>query len=137
MNEPEYHEGGCLCGRLRYRIGGPIESVTHCHCTMCRRAHAAVAVTWITLPAERFTFTAGTPRVYHSSPQAKRAFCGDCGSQITFWSKRVPGEIDVSLATLDHPDHHAADRHTFAASRLPWLHLDEHLPMHPGWTPKP
>lgn len=136
MSESTQHEGGCLCGRLRYRISGTIDSIGHCHCTMCRRAHGAVAVTWITLKAEQFTFTSGKPKVYHSSEEAKRAFCADCGSQITFWSQREPCEIDVSLGTLDHPEAHPATRHNFAGNRLPWLHIDEQLPKHAGWTAK-
>ena len=136
MNEnTREHAGGCLCGRLRYHITGPIDSVGHCHCGMCRRSSGGVVTTWISLPAERFTFTRGKPAVYQSSEHGKRSFCGDCGAQITFWSRRSPAEIDVTLATLDDVSDHPADRHVFVKDRLPWLHLDEHLPCHQEWTP--
>ena len=129
------HAGGCLCGRLRYKITGPIDSVGHCHCGMCRRSSGGIIVTWITLPAERFTFVSGRPAVYRSSEHGKRSFCGDCGAQITFWSRRAPAEIDVTLATLDDAAEYPADRHVFVKDRLPWLHLDEQLPCHQEWTP--
>ncbi len=29
-------EGGCLCGEIRYRVGGDC-GVTHCHCIHCRK----------------------------------------------------------------------------------------------------
>jgi len=135
-NDQERHTGGCLCGRLRYRITGPIDSVGHCHCGMCRRASGGIVVTWITVPPERFTFTSGTTGVYQSSEDAKRSFCRDCGSQITFRSRRAPGEIDVTLATLDDAHAHPADRHVFVKDRLPWLHLDEELPEHAEGTPR-
>ena len=128
-------EGGCLCGKVRHRITGPIESVCHCHCSMCRRSSGGTVVTWVTVPADRFAFTRGKPALYRSSAKGERRFCRDCGTQLTFWSEDPPGNIDVTLATLDHPENHPADRHIWTSSRLAWLHLDEHLPGHPEFTP--
>ena len=34
----------------------------------------------------------------------------------------------MTIATLDQPELAPADRHIWTDSRLPWLHLDEHLP---------
>jgi hypothetical protein len=134
-DENESHGGGCLCGRLRYRIDGPIDSVGHCHCGMCRRSSGGIVVTWVMVPAERFTFTSGTPGVYQSSQHGKRSFCRDCGAQITFWSQRSPAEIDITLGTLDEVRDYPADRHVYVKDRLPWLRLDEGLPEHEGGTP--
>ena len=41
----EIHEGGCLCGSIRYRVvGDPIRAGV-CHCTFCkRRSGSAFAV---------------------------------------------------------------------------------------------
>ena len=104
MDDATQATGGCLCGRTRYAITKPPRHVSHCHCSMCRRANGAVAVTWVSLDADGFTFTSGQPTVYQSSCDAKRTFCASCGSQLTFWSKCKPDEIDVSLGTLDEPE---------------------------------
>ena len=33
------YDGGCLCGTLRYRaVVGVSKTVTHCYCSMCRKA---------------------------------------------------------------------------------------------------
>ncbi len=130
MSEPESHEGGCLCGEVRYRIKGAIDSVGHCHCTMCRRWSGAVAVTWFTVPLDRFALTKGELATYRSSDHGERRFCPACATQVAFWSNQRPDEIDITLGTLDHPERHPADHHVFAANRLPWLHLDEQLPAH-------
>ena len=39
-----------------------------------------------------------------------------------------PETVDVTVATLDHPERVRATRHIWVGSRLPWLHLDEDLP---------
>ena len=36
------------------------------------------------------------------------------------------------IATLDYPERAAPSRHIFIENRLPWLHLDEHLPGREG-----
>ena len=41
---------------------------------------------------------------------------------------RSGARIDVTVATLDHPERVRANRHIWTSSRLPWLHLDEDLP---------
>jgi len=121
--------GGCLCGGVRYRIDGPIQGATaHCHCTMCRRASGAPVVTWFTVKTDDYAVTKGAPGVYRSSEKAERTFCPTCGAQLTFRTDEAPGFVDVTLATLDDPENHPATLHIWTESRLPWLHLDEHLP---------
>jgi len=130
MSEAEIHEGGCLCGGLRYRVTGPIDEVNHCHCTMCRRWSGAVAVTWFTVAPARFEVIRGELASYHSSDHGERLYCPACASQIAFRSSKRPDDIDVTLGSLDHPERYPAKRHVFTANRLPWLHLDEDLPAH-------
>jgi len=131
----ETHDGGCLCGAVRYRITGPLPPGGHCHCSMCRRSAGALVVTWTTVEEERFAIIAGTLAVYASSATAERLFCPACGSSLVFRSKTYPTLIDVTVATLDHPERHPADRHVFWGNRMPWLHLDDHLPKYDGFTP--
>ena len=128
MSAPDSIEGGCLCGALRYRASGPLEGVTHCHCTLCRRWSGAVAVTWFTVPLGRFALLKGEFATYESSDHGRRHYCGACATQLAFWSSQRPGEIDITLGTLDAPEAHPASYHVYTTSRLPWLRLDEHLP---------
>ena len=128
---PERHEGGCLCGALRYRIEGPLAPSIHCHCRLCQRSTGAPVVTWVSFPATRFTMTRGTPAEYASSSHGRRLFCADCGTQIAFRTTRRGDDIDVTVASLDHPEDHAPGSHIWTESRLTWLRLDEHLPGKP------
>lgn len=33
----EIHEGGCVCGAVRYRVKAPPQAGLVCHCTWCQR----------------------------------------------------------------------------------------------------
>lgn len=122
------HQGGCLCGALRYRIDAALDDVAHCHCSLCRRSSGGIVVTWATLPRTVFQWLAGRPASYESTPGNWRRFCGHCGTQLVFESEQSPDSLDVTIASLDHPERVPAQRHIWVKSRLPWLHLDEQLP---------
>lgn len=34
---PEIHEGGCVCGAVRYRVRNKPVRTTACHCSFCQR----------------------------------------------------------------------------------------------------
>lgn len=128
------HEGGCLCGAVRYRVDGPIDSVAHCHCESCRRSAGAVFVTWFTIPRERLMWTKSSPRQFTSSPGVTRQFCGTCGTELAYSKEKTATFIDLTLGSLDCASGHPADRHVWTADRLDWLHIDDHLPAHEGWS---
>ena len=124
----QIHTGGCHCGHLRYQFSGPLHDIAHCHCSICRRVSGGIVTTWITVPAADFAWLGGTPSRYDSSASCVRYFCPTCGAQVALITQLSPLSIDVTIATLDHPEHAPAERHIWSDSRLPWLHLDEHLP---------
>lgn len=76
--------GGCMCGAVRYEAIGDPKFVGHCHCHSCRKHSGAPVVTWVAFNPEQVTFTNGEPKLYESSPGIKRAFCGDCGTPLTW-----------------------------------------------------
>lgn len=132
--EKDTHEGGCLCGALRYRVEGPIESVGHCHCNSCRRSSGAAFVTWFTVELERLAWTVGKATQYMSSPGVTREFCGTCGTELAYSNNKAEKTIDITIGSLDCATNHPADRHIWTADKLKWLRIDEHLPAWRGWT---
>ncbi|HKI99083.1 MAG TPA: GFA family protein [bacterium] len=130
------HEGGCLCGAVRYSAQGEPVGVEYCHCSMCRRASGAPVVVWATYAAEAVAFTQGRPAEYASSANGRRGFCNRCGGALTFrWQDR-PGEIDVTVGSLDEPQRFAPGHHIYDADRLPWLTIADDLPRYPASKPK-
>ncbi len=124
--------GGCLCGAVRYRIGGAPRLVSHCHCSMCRRASGAPFFTWLTLRSELVAFEGAEPARRQSSAHGWRAFCAACGAQIASGSSAYPAYVEISAASLDEPGRVRPERHVFWPDRLPWVDCDDGLPRHIG-----
>lgn len=120
--------GGCHCGHIRYQFSAALQDIAHCHCSICRKVSGGIVTTWITVPAASFHWLKGTPSRYDSSSRCARFFCSNCGAHLALMTSLSPDSIDVTIATLDQPEHAPAQRHIWTDSRLPWLHLDEYLP---------
>jgi hypothetical protein len=134
MTEPKL-EGGCQCGAIRYRVTGAPVMAAICHCAMCRRANAAPAVAWAMFQETQVAFLSGRPTTYTSSPEARRGFCSVCGTQICFTADYIPGLIDLTIGSLDHPDKIAPTLHYWDSKRLPWVHFADDLPKLPEFPP--
>lgn len=128
-------EGGCQCGAVRYRITGEPVFAAICHCSMCRRAHAAPAVAWAMFSEAQVSFTAGKPAAYASSPDAERGFCAMCGTPLSFTASFIPGLIDIAIGSLDRPEAIPPALHYWDSKRLPWVHFADDLPRFPEFPP--
>src|SRR3546814_7052066 len=93
-------EGGCLCGRVRWRAEEPVRHRTHCHCSLCRKGSGAIVVAWITVQRTGFAWTGEPPATYRSTPSAERSFCAVCGSKLTFVHDDVPDDIGLAVGCL-------------------------------------
>jgi len=128
--------GSCLCGTVRFEIDLPTMLCAHCHCTMCRRAHGAGYVTWVTLPPAQFRLVGGEDRLvrYRSSEHATRSFCGVCGSSLFFESANRPDQLDVVLANFTAPIDRDPEFHVYFDDRAAWVHVGDDLPRLGGVT---
>ena len=140
MANRDIHEGGCLCGAVRYRaVAGESRTVTHCHCRMCRKATGGSFVTWAEFPAGDFVYTEGQAKTFRSSDLAERAFCGRCGCQLTYRAVGDPAGLAeavwVALGGMDRPGDIEPTHHIFTDDQLPGLRLDDDLPRWPSQLP--
>lgn len=123
-------EGGCDCGRIRYRMIGPPLIVHCCHCRWCQRETGASFALNAMVETERLTLLAGMPEVIvtpsHSGRGQKILRCPDC--RIALWSHYPGGGNDVAfvrVGTLDEPDRITPDIHIYTESKQPWVVLPE------------
>lgn len=128
--------GGCQCGQVRYQVEGEPILVALCHCSMCRRAHAAPMVAWAMFAQEQVRFTTSEPARYGSSDGAERSFCAGCGTQIGFTADYIPGLVDLTVGSFDQPEALPPAFHYWETERLPWLKIDDGLPRHAEFPPQ-
>jgi hypothetical protein len=123
-------EGSCLCGEVRYRAIGPLGRMGHCHCVDCRKAHGAAFATFVDVVRERLVMLRGEGlmRRHRARSGSVRAFCGDCGSLLTWERDEDPGTVSVAVGTFDTPPDRAPEYHIFVRSKLPWIEIRDGLP---------
>lgn len=124
------HEGGCLCGEVRYSVIEFVDSVANCHCKMCQRHTGAPYATYACVEANNFRWLQGEQLLqnYTANNKTTRRFCGNCGSSLTFVSPLETADvIELSLATLDGDSPVKPDAHIFLESKANWTELNDDL----------
>lgn len=92
--------GGCLCGRVRYRVRGKMKDVIACHCRSCRRMSGHFfAATAAGRDCFEITESAGLAW-YVSSESSRRGFCRECGSSL-FFDHGPEEPIGIAAGSVD------------------------------------
>lgn len=102
------HEGGCLCGGVRYAtLGLPIR-VTVCHCLFCQKATGSAYMVEPIFDDDKFSVLAGTPKIFDqvsagSGKVVHIHFCPDCGTKLWLTFERFPRGVGIYAGTFDDP----------------------------------
>ena len=97
------YEGGCHCGRVRYRVTGDLARVTECNCSMCAKKgflHLIVA-------RAAFELLSGADAITtyrFNTGVAQHHFCRHCGIHSYYVPRSDPDKIDVNARCLDDFD---------------------------------
>ncbi len=129
--------GGCLCGAVRYEVGGPFLRAGHCHCVRCRKHSGAAAGTQGRVRREDFRLVAGEAalRVYRPREGAVKVFCIWCGSSLFGGTWPEGPEVSIRLGTVDGDPGIRPQYRTFVDSKAPWDDIVDDLPRHGGGLP--
>ncbi len=110
--------GGCQCGAIRFSVKeGELGRASICHCRMCQKAFGAFFGPLVSAPGLRWT--RGAPKRFQSSNRARRGFCPDCGTPLTFEPNDGPAEI--AIGAFDQPGAIRPVIQHDLAGRLPWF----------------
>ena len=125
--------GGCLCGRVRFEIGGRLTPIQICHAKRCQKATGGPFAAEVAARASTFRFTAGEEFIQtwdapllREPPAYRRAFCRVCGSPVpvlregTSFVGLHPGVLDGDSGT------HAA-QHIFLSNKADWYQVNDDL----------
>lgn len=136
----DIHEGGCVCGALRYRTRGEPARVTVCHCTWCQRRTGSAFGVGAVFEIGRVELSGIEPTIYrHRSDESGRwldlHFCQRCGTNVGFTLEWVPGVFCVDSGTFDDPSWIRAEVHDFRyiyrSSAQSWSALPEGVDAYP------
>jgi hypothetical protein len=123
--------GGCQCGAVRYAFYAPLENAHVCHCRMCQRATGGLFAALAGGSPDNFAWTRGTPTLFASSNLAKRAFCDQCGTPLSFKYDTPTARMYTTIGSLDDPASAAVVKQYGIESRLPWVKFCEDVPAEP------
>ena len=106
--ELQTYQGGCHCGRVRFRISADLATTTYCNCSICAKKgflHLIVAPAQFELLCGKddlttYRFNTGT---------AQHTFCRHCGMHPFYMPRSDPDKIDVNARCLDDIDLTALD----------------------------
>lgn len=124
--------GQCLCGNVRFEIGGELGETRLCYCMLCRRANGSAFSANVRVPLERYRLLAGHEHIreYESSPGAFRAFCSHCGSPVYARVQSDPAHIRVRLGTLTKEARAMVVAHVWVNSKPDWYSICDDLPQY-------
>lgn len=94
------YEGGCHCGRVRFRVTVASRRAVDCNCSICRKK----GFLHLIVPPEQFELVQGADALTtytFNTGVAKHAFCATCGIHAFYRPRSHPGWYDVNLRCLD------------------------------------
>jgi hypothetical protein len=97
------YDGGCHCGRVRFRASIDLARVSECNCSICTKKgylHAIIA-------RDAFELIAGEDDLTtyrFNTGVAKHRFCKHCGVQSFYVPRSDPDKIDVNVRCLEGVD---------------------------------
>ena len=118
--------GGCQCGAVRFRVKGALGRPSICHCRMCQKAFGAFYAPLVSVREAKLSWTRGEPKRFQSSNVARRGFCAECGTPLTF---EAPDGMALAIAAFDDPADVAPTIQWGTEAKLPYV---DSIPQLPG-----
>ena len=99
----ETREGGCHCGRVRFRAEVDLDRLSHCSCTICTKK----GILHLAARSETFELLRGKTalKVYtFGTGVAQHTFCSHCGMHAFYIPRSQPDRFSVNARCLDGID---------------------------------
>jgi len=100
MPDGEWLEGGCHCGRVRFRVRVRSFEAIDCNCSICTKK----GILHVIVPLADFELLAGEQELStytFNTHVAKHRFCGTCGVHAFYTPRSHPDQVDVNVRCLD------------------------------------
>ena len=97
------YEGGCHCGRVRFRAQADLAGIGECNCSICTKK----GILHLVVPLDRFTLLQGENDLttyQFGSHVAKHTFCRHCGIHAFYVPRSDPDKVSVNARCIDGID---------------------------------
>lgn len=99
MSAPRF-EGGCHCGRVRFRVAVRSFRALDCNCSVCRKK----GFLHLIVPETDFQLVSGAESLAEyrfNTGVARHRFCKLCGVHPFYTPRSHPDQVDVNVRCLD------------------------------------
>ncbi|MGD0142330.1 MAG: GFA family protein [Rhizomicrobium sp.] len=133
-------EGGCRCGRIRYRVSlDALPNAYACHCRDCQTWSGSAFSLQFVVPENLFKVT-GEPLLYErTSPESGRTSyqrgCPVCLTRVYNTNSARPGLVVVRAGTLDRSDELKVVAHIWTKRKMTGIVVPEGVPSWPESAP--
>ena len=117
-------KGSCLCGIVSYELKSDLKDITNCHCVMCQKQHGSAFATFGNVPVDDLVYKTGKDKIstYMSSETVSREFCGNCGSNLTWYDTNShPELIYLAVSSVDTKIIGTHVDNIYVESKVTWL----------------
>lgn len=129
------HEGGCLCGAVRYRVSNAPMRTIICNCTFCQRRTGSAFGFMPYFKQEHVEITGALKPYEHRSDESHRVlrieFCPNCGTTISMTAEVFPGLRGIAGGTFDDRSWIKIDRQVWTRSAHAWVTLPSDIEKFP------
>jgi hypothetical protein len=133
-------EGGCRCGRVRYRAAvDKVPNVYACHCLDCQTWSGSAFSVQLVLPEDRLEVS-GEPALFElTSPDGERISrqraCPVCFTRVYNTNSARPGLAVLRAGTLDRSDELRIAAHIWTKRKMDGIAIPEDTPSWPEGAP--
>lgn len=126
----DVHEGGCVCGKVRYRTEGAPKRVSACACRWCQKRTGSALGVSVYFDKSAVTFLERATKTYRLVSDAGRwietEFCKNCGTTVGWTLEFLPDYQGIAGGTFDQPTFwYDLERFVFARTKPSWLTMPE------------
>ncbi len=131
------YKGECLCRAVQFEVNGPIDSLIHCHCSLCRKSTGTAYATNGFVASKDFVITQGQDNItdFSFKPGRIRHFCKSCGSPIYSSNQDDPSRVRIRAGTIVDDIEERPIAHIFASSKANWDTIAGDIPAYDEFEP--
>jgi len=123
--------GSCLCGGIRFEIGGPVTGIVQCHCSLCRKSSGTGSIATLRVRAEQLRWLSGEDlvRTFARPSGYGTSFCAVCGSPAPD-PDAARAHYGIPAGLLDGEPGLRVIEHIFVDSKAQWDVIPGDAPRH-------